>query len=125
MDVGGWLRGLGLGQYEEKFRDNKIDADLLPRLTVDDLKDIGVSVVGDRRRLLDAIAVIAGAGRPADVPASPTKSAPSKGRQARRAPSDHSHVLRSRRLDESRRKARRRGLAQSRQRLSRRSFGRR
>jgi class 3 adenylate cyclase len=77
MDVGGWLRGLGLGQYEEKFRDNKIDADLLPRLTVDDLKDIGVSVVGDRRRLLDAIAVIAGAG-----PASPTRSAPSKGLQA-------------------------------------------
>jgi hypothetical protein len=69
MDVGGWLRGLGLGQYEEKFRDNKIDADLLPRLTVDDLKDIGVSVVGDRRRLLDAIALITGAG-----PASPTKS---------------------------------------------------
>src|SRR6202045_4650177 len=77
MDVGGWLRGLGLGQYEEKFRDNKIDADLLPRLTGDDLKDIGVSVVGDRRRLFDAIAVIAGAG-----PASPTKSAPSKGLQA-------------------------------------------
>jgi hypothetical protein len=72
MDVGGWLRGLGLGQYEEKFRDNKIDADVLPRLTVDDLKDIGVAVVGDRRRLLDAIAVIAGAG-----PSSP-KSAPSK-----------------------------------------------
>ena len=81
MDVGGWLRGLGLGQYEEKFRDNKIDADLLPRLTVDDLKDIGVSVVGDRRRLLDAIAVIAGAGPPA-TSAPPTKSAPSKGLQA-------------------------------------------
>jgi class 3 adenylate cyclase len=77
MDVGGWLRGLGLGQYEEQFRDNKIDADVLPRLTVDDLKDIGVSVVGDRRRLLDAIAARAGAG-----PASPTKSAPSKGLQA-------------------------------------------
>src|SRR5580693_6376169 len=79
MDVGGWLRGLGLGQYEEQFRDNKIDADLLPRLTVDDLKDIGVSVVGDRRRLLDAIAVIACAKPPADVPASPSKSAPLKG----------------------------------------------
>ena len=38
MDVGGWLRGLGLGECEEQFRDNKIDADLLPRLTVDDLK---------------------------------------------------------------------------------------
>ena len=82
MDVGGWLRGLGLGKYEESFRANAIDADLLPRLTVDDLKDIGVSVVGDRRRLLDAIAVIAGAGRPADVPASPVKSAPSKDLQA-------------------------------------------
>ena len=56
MDVGSWLRSLGLGQYEANFRDNKIDVDLLPRLTVDDLKDIGVSVVGDRRRLLDAIA---------------------------------------------------------------------
>ena len=82
MDVGGWLRGLGLGQYEEQFRDNKIDADVLPRLTVDDLKDIGVSVVGDRRRLLDAIAVMANAGLSADLPASPTKSAPSKGLQS-------------------------------------------
>ena len=77
MDVGGWLRGLGLGQYEEKFRDNKIDADLLPRLTDADLKDIGVSALGDRLRLLDAIAVIAGAG-----PASPAKSTPSKGLEA-------------------------------------------
>ena len=83
MDVGGWLRGLGLGQYEEQFRDNKIDADLLPRLTVDDLKDIGVSVVGDRRRLLDAIAVLAGAGPPAGGSRfTYGKSAPSKGLQA-------------------------------------------
>src|ERR1700722_2673473 len=82
MDVGGWVRGLWVGQNEKKFRDNKIDADLLPRLTVDDLKDIGVSVVGDRRRLLDAIAVIAGAGPPAEVAGSPTKSGPSKGLQA-------------------------------------------
>ena len=78
MDVGGWLRGLGLGQYEEKFRDNKIDADVLPRLTVDDLKDIGVSAVGDRRRLLDAIATLAGAKPPADIAISSSKSAPPK-----------------------------------------------
>jgi hypothetical protein len=58
MDVGGWLRSLGLGQYEDNFRDNKIDADLLPRLTGDDLKEIGVVAVGDRRRLLDAIAAL-------------------------------------------------------------------
>jgi class 3 adenylate cyclase/predicted ATPase len=77
MDVGGWLRGLGLGQYETNFRDNKIDADLLPRLTVDDLKDIGVSAVGDRRRLLDAIALLAGS------PAAPTKSGSPKGLERR------------------------------------------
>ena len=47
MDVGEWLRGLGLGKYEEKFRDNEIDVDLLPRLTNDVLKDIGVAAAGD------------------------------------------------------------------------------
>jgi len=81
MDVGEWLRGLGLGKYEEKFRDNEIDADLLPRLTADDLKDIGVSVVGDRRRLLDAIAALAGARPPTDVSVPPSKPAPSKGHE--------------------------------------------
>ena len=39
MDVGGWLRGLGLGQYEEQFRDNKIDAGVLPQRKADDLKE--------------------------------------------------------------------------------------
>jgi class 3 adenylate cyclase/predicted ATPase len=76
MDVAGWLRGLGLGQYEANFRDNKIDADMLPRLTGDDLKDIGVSALGDRLRLLDAIAALAGAKPPADVAASSLRSAP-------------------------------------------------
>jgi hypothetical protein len=72
MDVGGWLRGLGLGRYEATFRDNRIDADLLPRLTADDLKDIGVSALGDRLRLLDAIAALAGAKSPAaEVSVSP------------------------------------------------------
>ena len=79
MDVGGWLRGLGLGQYETNFQDNKIGADLLPRLTNDDLKDIGVFALGDRLQLLDAIAALAGAGAPADVPVPPSKPAPPKG----------------------------------------------
>jgi class 3 adenylate cyclase len=71
MDVAGWLRGLGLGQYETNFRDNKINADLLPRLTNDDLKDIGVSALGDRLQLLDAIAALAGAKPVADAHAEP------------------------------------------------------
>jgi class 3 adenylate cyclase len=55
MDVGGWLRGLGLGRYEEKFRENKIDFDVLADLTDGDFQELGVPL-GDRRRLLRAIA---------------------------------------------------------------------
>src|SRR5271166_6479153 len=55
MDVGGWLRSLGLGQYEAAFRDNEIDGEVLPKLTLDDLKDLGVAVVGHRRKIISAI----------------------------------------------------------------------
>jgi class 3 adenylate cyclase len=58
MDVGGWLRRLGLEQYEATFRENKIDDTVLPSLTAEDLKDLGVGFVGDRRKLLDAIAAV-------------------------------------------------------------------
>src|ERR687894_224881 len=58
MDVAAWLRGLGLGEYEAAFRDNRIDAAVLPELTAEDLKEIGVAAVGDRRRLLAAIAAL-------------------------------------------------------------------
>jgi hypothetical protein len=44
-DVGAWLRNLGLEQYETAFRKNAIDEMLLPSLTAEDLKDLGVSVV--------------------------------------------------------------------------------
>jgi len=60
MDVLGWLRNLGLGQYEAVFRENHIDGSVLSSLTNEDLKDIGVASVGHRRRLLDAIAVLRG-----------------------------------------------------------------
>jgi class 3 adenylate cyclase/predicted ATPase/ABC-type transport system involved in cytochrome c biogenesis ATPase subunit len=56
VDVAVWLRDLGLAQYEQAFRDNAIDAEILSKLTADDLKDIGVTVVGHRRKLLQAIA---------------------------------------------------------------------
>jgi class 3 adenylate cyclase/tetratricopeptide (TPR) repeat protein len=54
----GWLRSLGLEQYEAAFRENAIDASVLPSLTADDLKDLGIALVGHRRRLLDAIAAL-------------------------------------------------------------------
>ena len=58
MDVVVWLRSLGLGQYEAAFRENEIDDTILPNLTADDLKDLGVGIVGHRRKILDAIAAL-------------------------------------------------------------------
>src|SRR5215469_15862921 len=69
MDIGGWLRGLGLDRYEQAFRENEIDEEVLPGLTADDLKDLGVALVGHRRRLLDAIAALGAAPPPAVAPA--------------------------------------------------------
>ena len=63
MDVGSWLRGLGLGQYAAAFEDNAVDAETLRELTAEDLKELGVSLVGHRRKLLAAIAALA--NRPA------------------------------------------------------------
>jgi class 3 adenylate cyclase len=65
MDVGGWLRKLGLERYEPAFRENNIDGEILLKLTAEDLKDLGVALVGDRRKLLDAIAAL---GPPAPTP---------------------------------------------------------
>jgi class 3 adenylate cyclase/tetratricopeptide (TPR) repeat protein len=56
MDVADWLKGLGLAQYAAAFRENDITQTLLPELTADDLKDLGVSTVGHRRTILKAIA---------------------------------------------------------------------
>jgi hypothetical protein len=58
MDIGTWLHRLGTQQYELAFRENAIDATVLSELTADDLKDLGVSLVGHRRKLLAAIAAL-------------------------------------------------------------------
>ena len=64
-----WLRSLGLGKYEAAFRENEIDETVLPRLTAEDLKDLGVSVVGHRRKLLDAIAALQNETSAVETPA--------------------------------------------------------
>jgi hypothetical protein len=58
MDIGGWLRGLGLERYEQAFRENEIDLRVLPKLTAEDLKELGVAAIGHRRLLIDAIAAL-------------------------------------------------------------------
>jgi len=60
MDVADWLRKLGLGRYEATFRDNDIDWQALPKLTPEDLKDLGVVLGSHRRKLLGAIAALPG-----------------------------------------------------------------
>jgi class 3 adenylate cyclase len=61
MDVGNWLRGLGLGQYEAAFRQSAVDADVLPELTDQHLRELGVSL-GHRLKILRAIREFAAAG---------------------------------------------------------------
>jgi class 3 adenylate cyclase/predicted ATPase len=58
VDIAAWLSRLGLQQYEQAFRDNDVDAEVLPELTADDLISIGVTSVGHRRKLLAAIAAM-------------------------------------------------------------------
>jgi class 3 adenylate cyclase/predicted ATPase len=79
MDVVVWLRSLGLGKYEAAFRENEISERVLPSLTAEDLKELGVTALGHRRILLDAIAALradtGGKAPSADVGSAP--SAPS------------------------------------------------
>jgi hypothetical protein len=89
MDIVLWLRSLGLGKYEAVFRENEIDETVLPNLTAEDLKELGIAALGHRRKLLDAIAALrsdASVKTPsADVPStSSTQSISSEDRAERR-----------------------------------------
>ncbi len=79
MDVVVWLRSLGLGKYEAIFRENDIDEAVLPSLTHENLKELGVASFGHRVKLLDAIAALhnEASGKAPFVDAATTSSAPS------------------------------------------------
>ena len=101
MDIVVWLRSLGLGKYEAAFRENEIDETVLPSLTAEDLKELGVTSLGHRRKLLDAIAALRSdaSGKAPSVDAATAPSAPSASRRPRRAPPSHGDVLRLGRLN--------------------------
>jgi class 3 adenylate cyclase len=69
MDIAAWLQDLGLERYAPAFRDNDVDVEVLRKLTADDLISIGVTSVGHRRRLLDAIAALSAAAATGAAPA--------------------------------------------------------
>ena len=75
MDVRAWLQGLELESYAEAFADNDIDGAMLPALTAEDLKDVGVASVGHRRKLLEAISALAD-GQTETAPALDGQTAP-------------------------------------------------
>ena len=79
MDIVVWLRSLGLGKYEAAFRENDIDEVVLPGLSHETLKELGVASVGHRMKLLDAIAALRtdASGKTPSVDAATTSSAPS------------------------------------------------
>ena len=79
MDIMVWLRSLGLGKYEAAFRENEITEKVLPNLTAEDLKELGVAALGHRRTLLDAIAALRddASGNAPSVDAATTSTAPS------------------------------------------------
>jgi hypothetical protein len=64
MDVAEWLRGLALDIYITAFLANDIDGEVLRRLTGEELRELGVTSIGHRRRLLDAIAALGTAEAP-------------------------------------------------------------
>ena len=75
MDVVAWLRGLGLGQYEEAFRANDIDAEVLLDLTPEDLIGLGITSIGHRRKLLSAVAALRQSSVPDTAPFAAARSA--------------------------------------------------
>jgi class 3 adenylate cyclase len=83
MDIAAWLQGLGLERYVPAFRDNEIDWDALPKLSAEDLKDLGVVLGGHRRRLLDAIAALGATAPGASATVAP-RDAPAPAEAERR-----------------------------------------
>lgn len=96
MDIGAWLRSLGLSRYEAAFSDNSIDDDVLADLTDGDLAQLGVNL-GDRKRLLKAIASLGATNLISSEADDTCALIFVYGR--RRASADDGHVLRPGRLD--------------------------
>jgi class 3 adenylate cyclase/tetratricopeptide (TPR) repeat protein len=71
-EIGDWLDKLGLGQYRRAFAENDIDFAVLPHLTDTDLKELGLSSLGHRKRLLAAINQRSASG-PSPAPETPLK----------------------------------------------------
>ena len=95
MDIVVWLRSLGLGKYEATFRENEIDETVLPSLTHENLKELGVASLGHRVKLLDAIAALRSdaSGKTPSVDATTASSAPAGTSRAETAGDNSTTIL--------------------------------
>src|SRR5215471_392563 len=79
QQIADWLEKLGMSEYAQRFAENRIDFSVLPDLTDQDLEKLGV-VLGDRRKVLRAIAELdrqeATAAAPAAARVPPSRPAP-------------------------------------------------
>ena len=94
LNIADWLEGLGMAGYAGRFAENRIDISVLPELSDQDLKELGV-VLGDRRKMLRAIRKLVAVEPVEDRPAPRARAEARR----RRAPAADCDVLRSRRLD--------------------------
>ena len=74
QQIADWLEKLGLGQYAQRFAENDINFAILPHLTDQDLKELGVASLGHRRQLLLAIAETSGVPKDTALPPSVAKA---------------------------------------------------
>jgi class 3 adenylate cyclase len=75
QEIAGWLDKLGMSEYAQRFAENRIDFSVLPDLTDQDLEKIGV-VLGDRRKILRAIAALTDSEKVAQKNTAPVNETP-------------------------------------------------
>ncbi|MHA1153158.1 MAG: AAA family ATPase, partial [Alphaproteobacteria bacterium] len=82
-DIDHWMKGLGLSKYSEIFAENEVDLEVLPDLTEQDLKDLGIPL-GHRKKLLKAIAALSEGAEQVGHAAKPAAASPPAPAEAER-----------------------------------------
>ena len=77
QQIADWLKKLGMSEYTERFAENRIDLSVLPDLTEQDLKDLGV-LLGDRRKMLRAIRDLGNVSVAVTAPSAATETEPTR-----------------------------------------------
>jgi class 3 adenylate cyclase len=83
QQIADWLKKFGMSEYAQRFAENKIDISVLPDLTEQHLKDLGIAL-GDRLKMLRAIRELGNVSVPATAPSAPVETEPARRDDAER-----------------------------------------